>query len=207
MAPAARTPWAAEARRPKAERPELLVNSQSLASSRQGSLGAAPKASAGLACRSAAGRRASRRRSPLEEACSATQVSQLQGTGEPPGGVAVADRIHVSIREAMLAAAAAPVTGGGCAKSEAKPTGLGGGAAAKGAMPPPTVTAKAAKADSMPGAARGEAKAPARDAASAETAASTATEAARLRPRSCPWRQPTAGRSHSSCRQAPCTRL
>lgn len=101
-------------------------------------------------------------------------TAQVQGTGGPPtDGVAVPDRIQESIRVVMLAAADA-WSGANAANMVANPTGRGGGAPTNvGAMPAATEAAKAAKADSIPGAAAGEAKAPASAEASAVCAAAT----------------------------------
>src|SRR5690606_6340080 len=75
--------------------------------------------------------------------------SQDQGTaGPPPAGTAVPVRIQVSMRRANAAAAAAWV---GCIVSNcvANPGGAAGGVATKlGAMPVPTVAAKALNAAS-----------------------------------------------------------
>src|SRR6478736_369589 len=85
--------------------------------------------------------------------------------------------IHVLISEAIALAAAAAVGGFAPPNCAAKPTGAGGGVGTNPAMPPPTVTANAANALSMPGIAEGAANAPASDEASAALALATVVDA------------------------------
>src|SRR5690606_33604430 len=103
--------------------------------------------------------------------------SQDQGTaGPPPAGTAVPVRIQVSMRRANAAAAAAWV---GCIVSNcvANPGGAAGGVATKlGAMPVPTVAAKALNAASTAAAAAGVAKAAARLLARVAAAAETVVD-------------------------------
>jgi hypothetical protein len=78
-------------------------------------------------------------------------MDQLQGVAVFGGAISVLTplRIQVSMIAAMPVAASAWLDGCGDTNSLEKPTGPGGGAGVYPAMPPPTVTAKAVKADSM----------------------------------------------------------
>jgi hypothetical protein len=104
-------------------------------------------------------------------------TDQDHWTGEPPpDGVAVPVRIQTSTSEVTALAAAACVT---CNVASAEnPTEPGGGTATNaGAMPVPTVAAKAVNADSIPGTAFSAANAAARAPANVVAAALTVVDA------------------------------
>ena len=100
-------------------------------------------------------------------------------TGDPPPlGVAEPVFAHVSIASRTPVAAALCVLGYGNENSPAKPTGPGGGVATNaGAIPPPTVTPKAAKAASMGAAAAPELNADTSAVCSVAAAAETVVDA------------------------------